>query len=126
MKVPHQLIDYYLSVVTVTYYNDHDTPPDELGGYDDFIDAMRANAERRGDLGTLKTVFVHLLSHPELDLERYAGGRYPYDDGEIREILTYAVDRIWGPGASVAPEPVELVQQSVDDYWRGRPQGAGA
>lgn len=123
MRVPVQLLDYYLSVVTVAYYNDHDSPPDEVEGYEEFVDSMAANAERRGDLETLKTAFAHLLAHPEIDCSRFGGGRYPYDDEEMREILAYVQERLGGDERRDAA--VELVQQPLEDYWRSRPQ-AGA
>ncbi|MBL7684422.1 MAG: hypothetical protein JNK65_00080, partial [Deltaproteobacteria bacterium] len=51
----------------------------------------------------------------------FAGGRYPFDNEEIREIIRYAWKTIWPEAKEInrdtLPE-IELVTMSLQDWWK--------
>ena len=77
-------------------------------------------------ISTRSSSFEDLLSHPEIDASAFAGGRYPYDDDEVREIVHYARSTIW-PDAGPVPDrgpDVRLVNLSLQE-WRALRGGHG-
>ena len=128
MEIPRHLLDHYLANVTVGYFDSEDLLPEEVSAYHRCVLEMKLDAEHFGDLDALKVAFDYLLAHPEIDTEQFAGGRYPYDDEEVREILRYAVARIWPGAAPTAPEvlaEVRIVGDLSLDEWRRQRRGQG-
>ena len=128
MDIPKHLIDAYLADITVGYFNRNDLPPDGVSGYSSCVGTLRLHAEHFADLEALKVAVDYLLAHPEIDTEQFAGGRYPYDDEEVREILRYAVATIWPGAAPTAPEvlaEVRIVGDLSLDEWRRQRRGQG-
>ncbi|NJO55293.1 MAG: hypothetical protein HC834_01880 [Rhodospirillales bacterium] len=124
MDISYNIIQYYLQTITVAYFGTHDMPPDDLSGYDRYVEDLRIKAIRHRDLDALRLGFEYLLAHPEINLEeQYQGGRYPFDDAELREIIAYTRSKLWpdaGPIPPDGPPGVRLVQMSIDDWWKSR------
>ena len=128
MDIPKHLIDTYLEYITVGYFDPEDLPPDDVSGYAHCVTNVKLHAQHFGDLEALKVAFDYLLAHPEIDSEQFAGGRYPYFDEEVREILRYAVATIWPGAAPTAPEvlaEVRIVGELSLDEWRRQRRGQG-
>ena len=103
MEIKESVITHYLADITISWFNENEYPPDELHGYAQCVNWMKGNAEKRGELDLLKLAFEHILANPDVDCERLAGGRYPYDDEEMREIIEYAWQKLW-PDAPPIPD----------------------
>lgn len=118
IKIAESMIDHYLGDVTISWFNDHDLPPDDVKEYHSLVVWMKQNATNHGDLKYLKLAFEYLLSNPDFDYEQFAGSRYPYDSEEIREIIEFAYRTIWSNDILPTDVPdVQLVQMSLDDWW---------
>ncbi|WP_224248812.1 hypothetical protein [Hyalangium gracile] len=123
MRIPRSMLDYYLDNVTVGFFNDHDSPPDDLSGYHDDVMIMRQKAVRHGDMEFLRLGLGYLLSTPGIDHESWGGGRYPFDAEEVRAIIEYAYQTLW-PGAPLPSRDelsqVELVSMPLEEWWAKR------
>lgn len=120
MKISKSMINYYLSSVTVGWFDDNDLPPDEVQKYLPLVQDIKTWATHHGDLETLKLSFEYLLTHPEINYEEFAGGRYPYDSEEIREIIEFVYRTIWTDSQQISLERspnVQLVQMPLEEWW---------
>lgn len=127
MEVSNSLFDYYLSMVTVGFFDDHEVPPDDLNEYREIIEAMKWWAIRFDELELLKTVFDYYLCYPEISLEDQ-GGRYPYTDKDIREIICYARSVIWPDNPPIDDEAVKnvkFVDEPLYDWRKRRNEQSG-
>lgn len=122
------MLKHYLGYLTVSHFGRHDVAPDELAGYDDDIEQMRLAAMAHDDLEPLRLGFDYLLSRDDLDLADFDGGYYPYDEGEVRTIVSYARSVIWPDEPTttgVELAKVRLVPMSTGDWWSSRGEHAG-
>ncbi|UQA61368.1 hypothetical protein [Polyangium aurulentum] len=124
MRISESMIRYYLDTVTVGYFDEHDLPADDVRGYDDYIRTLKQKAVKHHDMDALRVALAYLLSSEGLDLAAFNGGRYPFDDAEMREIVRHAYEVLFAADEGL-PETdlssVELVQMPVEEWWRERP-----
>jgi len=128
VDISEAMLKHYLGYLTVSYFGRQDLAPDQLAGYDDAVEQMRLAAVAHDDLEPIRLGFDYLLSRDDVDLTDFDGGYYPYDAGEVREIIRYARSVIWPdvPAASSAElGEVRLVTMSTSDWWSSRGEHAG-
>jgi hypothetical protein len=120
--VNQTMVDHYLSDITVGWFARHDLPADEVDEYRPYVENIRQLALTQGDLDYLKVGLEYLLLHPEVDLEAYNGGRYPFDADEMREIIEFVYRTLW-PEESLPEQPpeVKLIQMPLSHWWSGMP-----
>jgi hypothetical protein len=119
MEISNGMLNHYLDYVTIGWFDDHDIPADDLGEYHQRIVKLERSAKRRNDLNPLRLGLDYLLCHPEIDLEAH-GGRYGWDDEEVRDIIRYIRRTIWPDLPPVNPDEVKdvkLVYTSRFDWW---------
>jgi hypothetical protein len=118
IQISESMVEHYLGDVTISWFNDNDSPPDDVKEYHNLIIWMKQNATNHNDLSYLKLAFEYLLCNLDYDCEQLAGSRYPYDDEEIREIINLAYKTIWPEDILPADAPdIQLVKKSLDDWW---------
>lgn len=126
MRISESMIRYYLDTITVGYFNDHDLPPDDVHGYEPQVREMERKVAKHGDTRSLRLALAYLLRNTALDLAAFNGGRYPFDDAEMREMIRYCYETLF-PGDQGPREDevraVEIVQMSVEAWWRERGEG---
>jgi hypothetical protein len=119
MNISKGMLDHYLGYVTGHWFNDHDTPPDNINEYRSAVADIELDAARRNDFDPLRLGLDYLLCHPEIDLEDH-GSCYPFLDEEVREIIRYIRRTIWPELPPVNPDEVKdvkLVYTSRFDWW---------
>ena len=125
MDISRQVLDHYIGYLTDFYIIDHNSPPEELDDYYDFVMSLKTDVANHQDLETLRLGIKYLLYHREIDLED-RGGMYPWDDGKVREILQYILSVVYPDNSKVDCEEVkdiQLVNMSKFDWWkRERPK----
>ena len=124
MRISESMLRYYLDTVTVGYFDDHDLPPDNVRGFDDYIQTMKQKALKHHDMDALRVALAYLLSSKGLDLATFSGGRYPFDDAEMRELVRHAYEVLFPADDGLTEtslSSVELVQMPVEEWWRRRP-----
>src|SRR5437867_1045758 len=120
MKISESMVRYYLHDITMGWFDPEDLPPDNITGYYDCVIQMKLHALKHNDLDVLKLAFEYLLANKQIKCEQFAGGRYPYDEQEVREIIHYAWKTIWPDSTPLlpgGPNGVEIVPMSIDDWW---------
>lgn len=126
MRISESMIRYYLDTITVGYFNDHDLPPDDVSGYEAQVREIERKLAKHGDAKSLRLAFAYLLHNEALDLEVFNGGRYPFDDEEMREMIRYCYEMLF-PGVDVPREDVvrhvEIVEMPVEEWWEERGSG---
>ncbi len=95
MDISEQMIGFHLRLVTLAYFGEHDDVPDDVAGYHDYVEDMKRQAIRFGDLDGLKLAFEHILANPEIDTVTLSQANFPYEEEEVREIVRYAWETIW-------------------------------
>ena len=127
MDIPESLINYYLSQVTVGYFNRNELPPEDLSGYDPQITRVEMLALSDDEMEPLKLGLEYLLGNPQIDCQAFNGGRYPFNDKRVREIIEYVWRSLWPDAEPIppgGPPGVRLVKMPLAD-WRAR-RKAGA
>jgi hypothetical protein len=122
MEISNDMLDHYLDYVTVGWFDRNDTLPDDINDYYNCVMDIKLDATRRNDLEPLRMGLEYLLCNPQVSLEAH-GYRYPYDDGEVREIIRYIRKTIWpeaGPINCDAVKDLKLVYTSKFDWWEQR------
>jgi len=123
MQISESMIRYYLDTVTVGYFDDHELPPDDVRGYDPQVREIGLKLAKHGDAKSLRLAFAYLLRNTGLDLAALNGGRYPFDDGEMREMIRYCYETLFpgdkGPGEEDVGA-VKIVQMPVEEWWAER------
>lgn len=123
MRISESMIRYYLDTITVGYFNDHDLPPDDVREYEPQVREIERKLAKHGDAKSLRLAFAYLLGNAGLDLAAFHGGRYPFDDGEMRAMIRYCNETLFpgdkGPGANEVGA-VEIVQMPVEEWWERR------
>jgi hypothetical protein len=121
-KICKWLINDYLDLVTVVWFNHHDMPPRDLDEYNQLIDQMKIAALAHREWDSLRQAFEVVLSDPSLDCEQFGGGRFPFDSEEVRDIISHAYSRLWPSRAAptTPPQGVELFDMPHDDWYRLR------
>ena len=123
MRISESMIRYYLDTITVGYFNDHDLPPDDVREYEPQVREIERKLAKHGDAKSLQLAFAYLLRNTEIDLAALNGGRYPFDDGEMREMIRYCSETLFPVGKEPLEEDVgavEIVQMPVEEWWRER------
>lgn len=116
------LINDYLDLVTVGWFNHHDLPPTNLSDYDHLIDQMRIAAMAHAEFELLKQAFEAVLGDSSICLEDFGGGRYPFDSQEVRDIMSFVFLRLW-PLATVPSAPpadIQIYDIPHDEWYRAR------
>ncbi|PSB68581.1 hypothetical protein C7B61_00130 [filamentous cyanobacterium CCP1] len=116
------MVDHYLGDITVSWFNQHDMPPSHVKDYHSLVLWMRQNANNHGDLNYLKLAFEYMLIQTGINYEEFAGGRYPYDGEDIREIIEFSYKMLW-PDSNLPEQlpDVRLVDISLEEWWEKRP-----
>jgi len=118
-QLSREMVLHYLSSVTAGWFDHNDLPPDDVREYLPRVEEMKRHATRHADLENLRLAIEYLLTAPHLDLEHFAGPRYPYDADEVREIIEFAYKKIWPERTLPTEAPaVDLVPIPVDEWWR--------
>jgi len=121
MKISTSMLNYYLRNITVSWFGNEDVPPDSIKEYLPLVESMKQMAIYHNDLEDLKLGFEYLLTHPDVDYEAFAGGRYPYESDEIRKIIEFAYLTIWSAHWPTQPNnSVQLISMSLEDWWVNR------
>lgn len=105
MEISRSFITHYLGNITVSWFNDHDLPPDDIDEYHNFVLDMKFYATKHNDLEKLRLAFEYLLAHPEINTEEFAGSRYGFDDEDMREIIRYAYQTMFPDALTIPPAP---------------------
>lgn len=123
MEICSTLFDRYLDMVTVGYFNYNEEPPDNVTEYFEIIEKMKRCAIHFDELEMLQLSIDYYLSHPEISLEDQ-GGRYPFTDAEVREIVQYIRSIIWPESPPVNEEALNQVKFVKEPLfsWRQRRQ----
>lgn len=123
MRISEAMIRYYLDTVTVGYFNDHELPPDDVHGYAEQVHSMGLKMAKHGDSQALRLGLAYLLRHGEIDLSYYNGGRYPFDDAEMREIIRY-IESVLFPEKQEPTDDelgrVEIIAVPLEEWWKTR------
>lgn len=119
MEICKTLFDSYLSMITVGYFNNHEEPPDDIAEYKELIESIKWWAIHFDELEMLQLSIDYHLNHPEISLEDH-GGRYPFTDAEVREIVQYIRAIIWPENPPVDEEALNQVKfvNEPFSYWR--------
>ena len=110
LQITSRMFEYYLDDITVGWFDHHDLPPDKIEHYHDCVMEMKLRATNKKELEFLKNVLEYILIHPEIDCEEFAGGRYPYDSEEVREIIEFAYRTIWPDSWPIDAEKVPEIE----------------
>lgn len=124
MKICKWFIRDYLDLVTVCWFDHNEVPPDDLGEYDPLIEQIQRAAKTRNQLDLLRVCLCGLISKPSLDTSDLGGGRYPFDDQEIREIIAYVVSRLWTGTQCSQEVDIELYDLSYAEWERLKHSGS--
>ena len=108
-SICNRLITEYLLLVTVCWFDDHDLPADQPEEYDGLIEQIRIAAAAREETDLLQLAFAAALADPAINAADYAGGRYPFDDAEVRAIIARAYRRLWPDAPFPPPQPEGVV-----------------
>ena len=122
MDISKQMIGFHLRIVTLAYFGEHDDVPDDVAGYYEYVEDMKRQAIRFGDLDALKLAFEHILVNPEIDTVTLSQANFPYEEEEVREIIRYAWETIWPDADPIppgGPPGVRIVDISPEE-WRAR------
>lgn len=121
MKISTSMLNYYLRNITVSWFGNEDVPPDSVTEYLPLVESMKQMAIYHNDLEYLKLGFEYLLTHPDVDYEAFAGGRYPYESDEIRQLIEFAYLTIWSAHLPAKPNnSVQLISMPLEDWWVNR------
>jgi hypothetical protein len=123
MDIPISLINYYLGQITVGYFDDHDLPPGTVSGYEDELANLETIALRNKEDEMLRLGLEHILADPDFDCRRINGGRYPFTNDQIREIIAYVRQMLWpgaGPIPPGGPPDVRLVPMGLEQWRQSR------
>lgn len=124
MKICKWFIRDYLDLVTVCWFDHNELPPEDLGEYDPLIQQLEIAARTRNQLNLLRTCLCGVLANPTLDASDLGGGRYQFDDQEIRQIMAHVLSRLW-PDAPCQPEAViELYELPYSAWERLKQSGS--
>jgi hypothetical protein len=102
MEITKWLVAHYIRQVTVGWFANDPLPPPEVEDYTNLIEQMADQARQAGELEPLGLAIDYLLAHPEIDTAPLAAVVYPYHDDQVREILRYAREVIFGRNAPAA------------------------
>jgi hypothetical protein len=120
MEISNGMLNHYLDYITIGWFDDDESVPAEnVSEYFNQVAVIKQDATRRNDLEPLRLGLDYLLCHPEIDLEAH-GGRYGWDDKEVRDIIRYIRRTIWPELPPVNPDEVKdvkLVYTSRFDWW---------
>lgn len=131
MQISEPMIRYHLRDILLSWFNSNDLPPDDVNDYYKYVLEMQKGAVKHGDMDVLKLAFEYILSRPEFDCTRLDEGHYPYESEEIREIIFYAWQTLWG-NDSISPannEAIPLTKDAIDiefvaipiqEWWASR------
>src|SRR5262245_53093067 len=89
-RIATGMVDHYLGDVTTSWFNEHDLPPDDIREYVPLMLWMKRNATNHGGLEALRVALGYLLTAPDVDLEQFAGSRYPFSAADIEQIVRLA------------------------------------
>ncbi|PSL31568.1 hypothetical protein [Dyadobacter jiangsuensis] len=121
MSISESMVNYYLDILTVGYFNDNDLPPDDVRDYEPLVCTIKAKAFRHGDMEHLYFALAWLLTNKDVNLEAFNGGRYPFDAKEMRDIINLIYSRLFAdrkmPPDHVLRE-VRLVNVPLDAWWQ--------
>ena len=118
MKISNTMIRSYLGQITLTYFVENDEMPEDFGEFDGHIATLRYEAEAAGDLPWLELGLQYLLNDPQTDLAAYSGGMFPLHDSDMREIISYLLDRLEAPGGTEEPAIPITLEEMTGDEWR--------
>lgn len=127
MDIPIALINFYLSQVTVGFFNHHDLPPAALSGYGRQVTVLESLALKNQEDDVLRLGFEHILGNPAFDCTPVSGGRYPYTSDQIREIIGFVWQTLWpdaGPVPPGGPPDVRLVPMPLEAWRATRKAGS--
>ena len=126
MDISLSMVKHYLDDVTVGWFDDHDLPPENVADYLPRVLEMKKGAAKHGDLEALKLAFEHILANRRIDCEILGGGRYPFDDKDVREIIAFAWKTIWPDARPIppgGPPGVRLIEMPLEQWRASRGQG---
>lgn len=119
MIIRNTFFDRYLEMVTVGYFQYHTEAPTDVTKYRSIIEKMKRCAVQFQELDVLKVAFDYYLSHPEISFANH-GGRFPYTDAEVREIIRYARSVVWPDNPPIDEEAVNSLQFTPDPVFELR------
>lgn len=124
--IPESLISYYLSPITIGYFDHAASPPTHLRDYDAQLPAIEYLAVRQGELTHLRLGLEHILLHPELDCRVFSGGRFPYTSQQMRAIVHYVWQSLWPDAKGIGMDrehSVHLIRMPLRGWRAGRQPG---
>lgn len=122
MEISNGMLNHYLEDITFGWFGRNELPPDDINEYHDRVLQIKADAAHHNDLEPLRLGLDYLLCNPRISLEDH-GGRYPFTDEEVRDIIRYIRATIYPDATPLNCEEVkdvELVYTSRFEWWDSR------
>jgi hypothetical protein len=109
MEIEKFTIRKYLRYVT-SYIEDHDSLPDDVTGYHDYVIDMKRAAVRQGELDILLLGIDCLLLDSSLDAPSFASLHNDFDPDEMEELLQYIRAVAYPNAPPLNPETIKDVK----------------
>ncbi len=114
MIISKTMVRNHLARVTVDYFTQHDTHPNNPDEYATYIDNIKKSAEKSGDLKWLKLAIEYVLTHPEEDASQLNAGTYAFNNDRMRSLLETIWATLW-PESEVPVAP--SFEEMSDAKW---------
>lgn len=116
-KISKDMLQHIISHIANIYISLHGNPSDNYKDYDEHIDGTSVLIDEDNEQLYAKLGLEFFLTFPNIDIEYYEG-TYPYNDGELKSIITYAYKKLW-PNSKLpeTPPPIELIDMDMYE-WR--------
>ncbi|MCP2731554.1 hypothetical protein [Limnofasciculus baicalensis] len=94
MEISKSMVRFYLTKVTNLWIIKNGVPADSLAEYDEYVEEIKRSAIYRNEVDRLKFSFEEIMANPDIDTGELAESEYPWDDGEVRELMQYIYNKI--------------------------------
>jgi hypothetical protein len=109
MEIKRSIIEKYLDHVAA-YVADHDSLPNTISDYYDYVISMRKLAVYEGELDTLLLGIDCLLLNPSIDTTTFADTYNIYDADEMKELLHYIRAVAFPDAPPLNPETIKDIK----------------
>lgn len=107
IQIPAELVEYYLSEFTITWFEDNEDAPDDLDDYNELIEGVRRHLRDENETENFQAALAYLIHAPDEEVEEFDGGS-GFSLTELRALMRHLYQRIWGD-IPAAPAPVEWI-----------------
>ena len=107
LQVPADLVEFYLSEFTITWFEDNEDAPDNLDDYNELIEGVRRHLRDENEAELFQAALAYLIHGSDEEVENFDGGS-GFSAAELRTLMRHIYQRIWGDVPN-SPMPVEWV-----------------